>query len=318
MKAYRYQSIYYKRSRIFHILGIIILAIGLASCPSSPSGPSNPNPPSSEYTIEVRGGTTNIDSSFFNLSLSTSSSRALDQQNYVSETAKILETHGVSFFPQATQVIGINLFTSVLKAGKPLTEKTTLTFSGPEGVYDNQFELKDNEAWNVFFPLVPKGNGIYKVVAKNGTNTLSASTDINLTNPSLLPIPKNITASAGGNALIAEWDAVEGAKSYIVLGYDSAQQAYIWSGATNTSKIVGRELTAPQTPFVQLTIFALSWDLTQPTSKPLNPLPKRFDASVASQQVVYITDNPRLELSQQYFGLTVKSWRISFYIYFNE
>lgn len=245
-------------------------------------GCSSPPPPASAqgYTLEVRGGTTNLDSSFFNPSVTS-----LNEQKIANSLkAQALEQFGVQIRPQATQAIGVNLFVQVLKDGVAPTAPTNITLES----YEGGSNLEAGQAWNVLFPIEADPSNNYTVTTT--TNGVKLQQKVNIpTQPSsnLLPIPQNLRIDASNSLAVASWSAVQGAKSYIVLIYDRQERKVVWAGDVNTNQVQKSGLNLTTETFrYELNVFALSWDITQPLNQPHpQPLPNQFNASVAARYV---------------------------------
>lgn len=262
------------------MIWIAALVLFFASCNQTPS----PSPtPLQGYSLEVRGGTTNLDNSF----LYPSAYSVTEQDIRSKAIAKVLmQQFGIQIDTQATAAVGANLYISVLKDGIAPTSITTINVAG----YQGTTQLDAGQAWDVLFPLVPLSSGNYAVTAKVSGITLNKAVDINTKTPSnLLPIPQNLQVYATPKLILGFWDAVTDAKSYIALLYDKQQKETLWAGATTSTSFQTDQLKLEEfaSNRYELTVFALSWDIAQSVKSPYpKPVPTTFDASAASR-VVY-------------------------------
>jgi hypothetical protein len=218
-----------RSSRAYAAIATLGLALLVGGCNQAP-------PPSSAkgYVLEVRGGTSNLGSTFFN---PASLSAAQKKKRLLQMRELLANKLALQIAPQATQAVGINLYASLLKDGAPAGQPASLQLRGPQGNYAGSYSLEANQAWDVFFPLVSKGSGQYAITATVGGVMLSNGVTINLATASLLPMAKGLSISATAKDLLASWEAVAGARSYLALIYDNEAQKFIWASATKTPQV---------------------------------------------------------------------------------
>lgn len=266
--------------KILWVTALTLFILWFSACNQTPiSPPSSAN----RYTLEVRGGTTNLDSSFF---VPTILSKNQQAARLLKMSKLLARQFGIYINPQSTQAIGVNLFVQVLKDSSPLNIPFDLSISGPQGDYSDPTHFLAGQAWDVVFPLLSKGIGEYKVKSKVDSVSLANSVSINPNTQQLLPIAASLRASATSKELLASWQPVAGAVSYILLIYDPNKQDFIWSGKTKITQILIPSLSLSEQTRYEFTVFALSWDSSQSilTAYP-TPLPPRFDASAVSRLI---------------------------------
>lgn len=293
--------------RLHVLLGTLGLALLLGAC-----NPNPPAPPSSAkgYVLEVRGGTTNIDSSFLNLAQGGRPEQQVKLAKLRNRLPGALSQSLV--FPQNAAAVGVNFYVSITKDGKPFDQELSLSLAGPRGKYPGALVYEANQAWSTYFPFPSTGTGTYQISTKVEGIELAAKTFIE-TSSAPLSIPTNLRAAGTATSIAARWDAVPGAQSYVVLIYNYDLQDYIWGSIGKTTYAETDDLTLKKNGKYGLILFALSWDATLPSTKDYPaPIPARFDASVVETSL-YVSDpditepapNPALLMGQPGQGTTV-------------
>lgn len=258
-----------------YLLLLTCFILGLVACNQTPTPTESPS--AKGYTLDVRGGISNLDDSFFNPIPSSGNPQVLRLRQMHS----LLSHLGVAI--QANQGIGVNIYVSLAKNGAALAQKTPFNLKGPEGSYTGPFELEAGQVWEVLYPLVPKGTGDYSVTTTLEDVTLVKKVTIDPKNDPLLPIPQQIAVSSTPDTLLASWQPVAGAQSYLAAVYDHTQQKFVWIAQSKATKFVA-SIQLSKNVFYDLTVFALSWDAGQSVKAPYpQPLPARFNMSAASR-----------------------------------
>lgn len=295
--------------RILCVLNLVVfLSLSLPGCSQSRlSEPVSNTATAGEYTLTVRGGITNIDSSF----LQSSSVRTQAQQIQRLQTLERILQKNYGIRIQTTSAVGVNLFASLLKNGVALASETPLVVSGSQGIYNrSDTKLAAGQAWAVLFPLPPSGSGIYNVRADIGG---SLTAGVNLSLPSntngfigstgLFPLAVGLQINANKNYAAVSWKPVTGAQSYVALIYRPDTNTVVWSTATKSTNLQVSQIALDTNKIYELDVLALSWDTTLPSQSPFpTPLPERFDASAVAQSL--IPQDPSLSILQKNLNLS--------------
>ena len=275
-----------KRSVFF--LSIILLMGLTVSCNSNASS-RTPKTNVQGYTLNVVGGTTNLDASFFNPSSLTEVKaqvleEALATQFGLSTPLTSLVVLEGQLQPAATRAIAANLFVSVTENGEATGLPTNITVKG----YEGKVELTEEESWTEQFPLPPNKSGSYHVYAESEAFKLREAVSIDTSEGAkLLPVAQGLRVQATPELIWASWEPVEGARSYIGLLYDSAKQETVWAASVKgKTEMYGEVSLESSSRRYDLSVFALSWDTLHPRDTVYSPLPERVDASVASAYAI--------------------------------
>lgn len=235
----------------------------------------------SDWQLTVVGGTTNIDASFL---IKSNYQTGGQIQRYKKLSSNFSELTGLALKPQATVGIAVNLYASLLNKNNPPKEDISMSAFGASKPYSGEVIYPASTVWSVFFPLQSQGEGKYGFEAKVEGNTVSASTIID---PEVL-LPASFYSSRGwtGSAFVAKWQAIEGAKSYIVSLYDSENEKVIASYITKESSLIIDTLPESTQASLEAHLFALSWDATLENNVSYGGnLPKTFDISISSSEI---------------------------------
>jgi hypothetical protein len=163
--------------------------------------------------------------------------------------------------------------------------KTALTYSvsGPAGAASTGRRYPANAAWFDDLVVAAKGTGEYKVNVSTADGPLEGRVSIDLADAALeVPSVKDpFQLAATGRALVANWQAVPDAKTYVALLYDTEAKKYLGGVVTSDSRIEISDVGVDLKGFYTLDVIATNLDLLRDPKLPYQPLPDVVRSSVA-------------------------------------
>jgi WD40 repeat protein len=303
------------------------LIITLASC-----NPTLPPPPPG-WNLELRAGTTNIDSSFFQSTKPDTTRSSVDQTRFAQLREAIIKkvpnlnlgsalASGFVPNPKAaksstreTAAFSLSLFMAVSKDGAPPASDLSFIYSGPKGTNDKPVVYPAGKAWIASVFTAPKGNGDYTFSSTLQDGTLAGTVSANLEDQTQwLPFavavsnPNVFGASMGqyANVFIAKWQAVPEAQSYIGLVLDRTADKYVGSFLTKDTQVETQEFNGVQDHTYSLDLIATNIDLTKDDTKSYGTLPTSMKTSLSRFYLNSFGGTPGLTLDQTRVNLLVK------------
>ncbi len=266
----------------FTILSFLV-AIVLTACPQPPAPP----PIATDWQLDFRGGTVNLDSSALAGAKDPVYRQMLETQLEKHTGLKVglpIQTAASSRISAGT---GISFYVGLKQKDAIPTQSATLEFQGPQKTYgyvdaNNQPTQPVNPAgsgWIYSQFQQSQGSGIYRVKAQVSTGVVNAETTIDTNNRLEAPIRYDAGAAPDGT-FAAAWDSVPSAKSYLSVLYDLTTKKTVWAAITNQNFVeVISGLTLDQTHNYDLTISAFNFDFNISAKA---PIPTGLEAAVNS------------------------------------
>jgi WD40 repeat protein len=303
----------------FAVLGFIA---ALVAC-----NPTLPPPPPG-WNLELRAGTTNIDSSFFQSTKPDATRSGVDETRFQQLREAIIKkvpnlgstlASGFVLNPKATKsgtretaAFSLSLFMAVSKDGAPPASDLSFIYSGPKGANDKPVVYPAGKAWIASVFTAPKGNGSYTFTSTLQDGTLAGTVSVNLEDQTQwLPLPLAASNPNGAasmnqytNVLTANWQAVPESQSYIGLIFDRNDKKYVASFLTKETRVETQEFNGMQDHNYSLDLIATSIDLTKDDTKSYGVLPDNMKSSISSFDFQHQT--PNLSITQTRVDLLVK------------
>jgi WD40 repeat protein len=282
-------------------------------------------PPPPGWSLELRAGTTNIDSSFFQSTKPDATRSSEDQTRFEQLREAIIKkvpnlnlgsavASGFVTNPKATKTstretaaFSLSLFMAVSKDGAPPASDLSFIYSGPKGTNDKPVVYPAGKAWIASVFTAPKGNGDYTFSSTLQDGTLAGNVSVNFDDQTQwLPFamaasnPNVFAASMGqyANVFIANWQAVPEAQSYIGLVFDRTDKKYVGSFLTTGTRVETQEFNGVQEHTYSLDLIATNIDLTKDDTKPYGTLPVTMKSSISSFFLNSFGGTPGLSLNQ--------------------
>jgi WD40 repeat protein len=287
-------------------------------------------PPPPGWNLELRAGTTNIDSSFFQSTKPDTTRSSVDATRFAQLREAIIKkvpslnlgsalASGFVTNPKATKTstretyaLALSLFMAVTKDGAAPTSDLSFIYSGPEGTYDKPITYPAGYAWLASPLVIPKGNGSYTFSSTLQDGTLAGSVSVNFEDQTQwLPLPMAVNNPNGSasmnqyaNVLLANWQAVSEAQSYIGLVFDRTDKKYVASFLTTGTRVESQEFNGLPNHDYTLDLIATTIDLSKDATKPYGTIPATMKSSISSFEFKHET--PNLSIPQTRVDLLVK------------
>jgi hypothetical protein len=290
-------------------------------------------PPPPGWNLELRAGTTNIDSSFFQSTKPDATRSSVDATRFEQLREAIIKkvpnlnlgstlASGFVLNPKATKsgtretaAFSLSLFMAVSKDGASPASDLSFIYSGPKGTNDKPVVYPAGKAWIASVFTAPKGNGSYTFSSTLQDGTLAGTVSVNLEDQTQwLPFalaasnPNVFGASMGqyANVFIAKWQAVPEAQSYIGLVLDRTTDKYVGSFLTKDTQVETQEFNGVQDHTYSLDLIATNIDLTKDDTKSYGTLPTSMKTSLSRFYLNSFGGTPGLTLDQTRVNLLVK------------
>jgi WD40 repeat protein len=293
-------------------------------------------PPPPGWNLELRAGTTNIDSSFFQSTKPDATRSSDDQARFAQLREAIIKkvpslnlgsALASGFVPNSkatksntreTAGLALSVFMAVTKDGAAPASELSFIYSGPKGTYDKPITYPAGYAWLASPLVIPKGSGSYTFSSTLQDGTLAGSVNVNFEDQTQwlpLPLPANNPSGFGAssgqydNVFVAKWQAVPEAQSYLGLILDRTDQnnqKYVGSFLTKNTQIETQEFNGIQDHSYSLDLIATNIDLTQDATKPYGAIPATMKSSISSFFLNSFGGTPGLTLDQTRINLLAK------------
>jgi hypothetical protein len=293
-------------------------------------------PPPPGWNLELRAGTTNIDSSFFQSTKPDTTRSGDDQTRFEKLREAIIKkvpslnlgsALASGFVPNSkatksntreTAGLALSVFMAVTKDGAAPASELSFIYSGPKGTYDKPITYPAGYAWLASPLVIPKGTGSYTFSSTLQDGTLAGSVNVNFEDQTQwlpLPLPANNPSGFGAssgqydNVFVAKWQAVPEAQSYLGLILDRTDQnnqKYVGSFLTKNTQIETQEFNGIQDHSYSLDLIATNIDLTQDATKPYGAIPATMKSSISSFFLNSFGGIPGLTLDQTRINLLAK------------
>ncbi len=290
-----------------------------------------PSPPPPGWNLELRAGTTNIDRSFFQSTKPDATHSSVDETRFAQLREEIVKkvpnlnlgsalASGLTPNSKASNIntretagLALSLFMAVSKDGAVPNSDLSFILSGPEGAYDSPITYKAGKAW-LASPLVgAKGSGNYTFSSTLQDGTLTGNVNVNLVDQTQwLPFSQSSTPIPFGsmgqyaNVLLADWQLVPGAQSYLGLIYDRTDKKYVSSFLTKNTRIEAQNFANTEAHVYSLDLISTTIDLTKDDTQAYGILPNGMRSSISSFNLDSLGQTPYLAIDQKRVNLLAK------------
>jgi WD40 repeat protein len=264
------------------------------------------------WTLEMRAGLTNIDSSFFtskgiNIQTVKGSTTSPSQSNILQQLQSQVKTLMPNVLPIATLVsqnlkaqdtagIATSVFVAIRQNAKAPSQNIALTLTGPDGKSE-PWTYKAGDFWESTSLAGAAGAGTYSLQGTVPDGKVIGSAEVKYLSSELLPAFSKIAAFQSPDQIAASWAEVREAKSYLSLVYDTTLKKYVAGNASTSPKLLDSTFKAEPGHEYTLDVIASTVDITKDTTKPYSPAPTVARSAIFSQKIVSLPETDLYEQS---------------------